>query len=236
MALAAIITLGAQPAAEHPKAPTFTVTGRVTFTGAVPAAEPIDMSGEAYCRDEAGRAGVKPARQNVRVGEQNGLGDVIVEIKGVPASVKSMVVHGPAMLDQRGCMYQPSVIALRVGQTLVVRNSDAVLHNVHVKPKVNQPFNLGQPAANMQSQRTFRVPEQNIQVRCDIHDWMQASIAVFDHSYFAVTAADGSFTIPALPPGEYELEARHSTLGARTQRIRVSEGAPSPVTINFGTS
>ena len=211
------------------------LTGRVTFAGTAPAAKPIDMSSEAYCQESEARRGTKSSVVQVNVGAQNGLSDVVVQIKGVPAQASKAVPTEPAVLDQSGCLSRPEVVALRVGQPLSVRNSDNVLHNVHVMAKVNQAFNLGQPSAGLQSRRTFRAAEADIPVRCDIHDWMQAHIAVFDHSFFAVTGPDGSFSIDGLPAGEYELEARHPTLGTRTQRVRIGD-AGTPVTIVFGAS
>jgi plastocyanin len=208
------------------------VTGRVTFTGAAPAAQAIDMSSEAMCHDA--RRNAPAMRRSVRVDPQNALADVIVQIRGLPGNLSKPVPSEPVVLDQKACMYEPAVLVLRVGQPLVVRNSDHVLHNVHVSPKLNPSFNLGQPMAGMESRRVFRAAEIGIPVRCDIHDWMSASIGVLDHSFFAVTGEDGRFTFDGLPAGEYDLVAWHPTLGTRTQKIRVSDTGTSDVAIVFG--
>ncbi len=205
------------------------VSGRVVFTGNPPAAETIDMSSEPFCRDAHGK---QVARQRVRVGEQNGLAEVVVSVKGVRAAA-SAVPAEPVVLDQKGCLYEPSVLAIRVGQPLMIRNSDAVLHNVHASPKKSPSFNLGQPMAGMKATRTFKAPELAVGVKCDIHEWMTASIAVFDHGFFAVSGADGRFSIDGLPPGEYDIEAWHPTLGAQTQRVKVGTDS-TPVTFTFG--
>jgi hypothetical protein len=225
LSTALVVLASALTGAEQPRAAdtvkSAALSGRVTFSGRAPAAEPIDVSSEPYCRE--GSAGA-PVHQRVRVGAQNGLADVIVHVKGVAAGAAQPVPKEPAVLDQHGCMYRPSVLPVRVGQPLVVRNSDQVMHNVHATAKHNPSFNIGQPMAGLEARRVMRAPELAIPVRCDIHDWMEASIAVFDHSFYAVTSSDGSFTINGLPPGEYEIEAWHPTLGVQIKRVKVAGG------------
>src|SRR5262249_43487124 len=115
----------------------------------------------------------------------------------------------PATLDQKGCMFQPRVQGMRVGQPLQVGNADPVTHNVRSFPTLNQAFNFGQPAETRQRERIFDHAEREIEIQCDIHPWMHAYIFVMDHPFYCVSADDGKYTIDGLPPGEYTLESWH---------------------------
>jgi hypothetical protein len=83
----------------------------------------------------------------------------------------------------------------------------------------------------MEATRTFEKPEILIPVRCDIHAWMRASIAVLPHPFHVVTGPDGTFAIKGLPAGEYEIEAVHAKLKALTGKVSVKHG--EAVNLNF---
>lgn len=203
--------------------------GRVVFTGTPPAGEPIDMSADPYCREQHDEPVVD---RPVRVGDAGGVQAVLVHVRNAPNGAGDQADE--TLLDQVGCLYNPEAVAVRVGETLVVRNSDETLHNVRVTPELNRGFNLGQPMKGIESRRSFGQAEIGIPVRCDIHGWMHSTIHVLDHGFFAITGMDGSFSLPELPSGEYEVEAWHRTLGSATQTVRVVAGEPVEIAFEFG--
>ena len=94
--------------------------GQVRFAGEPPAGAEIDMSADAYCRDQYDEAVMD---RPVRVGSGGGLADVLVRVVNAPAA--GAAPEAEALLDQAGCLYTPGSVAVRVGQPLVIRNSDA---------------------------------------------------------------------------------------------------------------
>ena len=222
----------AAPAASPVDAATAgSVSGRVTFTGTPAADEPIDMTEEQVC---AAKHSTPPARRVAIVGPDGGMANVFVRVTSGPGTT----MQHPAsteqeVLDQNGCIYEPHVLALQVGQPMVVRNSDAVLHNVNATPSENRPFNRSQPQAGMEFTHEFTATEVMIPVRCDVHGWMEAYIGVTDHPYHAVTSEDGSFTIGNLPPGDYEIEAWHERYGTSTQTVTVPQSGQAEVAFEF---
>jgi hypothetical protein len=194
------------------------VTGQVKFTGPKPANPTIDMSEEPKCAE---KHKTTPRAETV-VGGAGALGNVFVYVKsGLPAGGSYPPSSTPVVLDQDGCQYKPHVLGVQTGQNLEIRNSDPVLHNIKSKATKNRPFNISQPTAGMKTNRTFPTPEVMVALECNVHGWMNAFVGVLPHPFFAVSCADGSFTIKGLPAGTYEIEAWHERFGTQTATVTV---------------
>jgi plastocyanin len=160
----------------------------------------------------------------VVVGEGGGLANAFVYLKsGVQGDFPPP--SEPVVLDQQGCQYVPHVIGIQVGQPLEIVNSDETLHNIHAMGKANKEFNIGQPVKGLKTQRTFDAVEVMVPFKCDVHKWMNSYAGVLDHPFFAVSGADGSFTIDGVPPGSYTVEVWHEKLGTKEMNVTVAEGA-----------
>ena len=70
------------------------------------------------------------------------LRNVIVYLDGVPGRYDGAAADA-AVLDQVDCRYDPHVLAVQAGQTLLVKSSDPTLHNVHYQPAANAAANFG---------------------------------------------------------------------------------------------
>ncbi len=143
-----------------------------------------------------------------------------------------MVATSPPTLDQNGCQFAPHVLLAPAGQAVHVLNSDPLTHNVHTAAFENRPVNRSQPAGVRKIELSFRFPEK-VRVRCDMHDWMGAWIAVVDHPYNAVTDEAGSFVLENVPPGTYTLEIWHEILGSNTQSVTVAAGQATDASVEL---
>jgi hypothetical protein len=109
----------------------------------------------------------------------------------------------------------------RAGQPIEFLNSDQTLHNISSKP-VSQPGWNFVTLQGSSGKRDFKKPEAPIKIGCDVHPWMKAWIGVVNHPFFAVTGADGKFSMAGLPAGSYTITAWHERLGTVDQQITVA--------------
>jgi len=214
------------PAAAH----SVSITGKVLFQGTPPAMKPIDMAGVKECAEKH----ADPVQEETVVVNPNGtLKNVIVSIsQGLQPGANFPVPANPVELDQEGCIYKPHVVAMMTGQQLDIRNSDPFMHNVHFLANNNPAFNQAQPNKGVLPVNNLKSPE-NFHVKCDVHGWMGATIAVFDHPFFAVTGDDGTFKIEDLPPGDYKIKAWQEQFGEIEQDIKVQQGKPSTIDFSY---
>jgi hypothetical protein len=229
------------------------LSGKVTFDGdlpevvsLVPEIQKLDNPVDKACCMAA------PAKQRVKPNwtidaKTKGIANVAVWIK--PPAGKVFPIHDmdkkrkdTVVLDQPFCSFVPHMVALYpdyhngkelvpTGQKFIIKNSSIVSHNVRstVNLKFNEAFNVNQPA---KSEREFALKPQPLPItlQCDFHKFMTGYVCVFDHPYFAITKADGSFTMPRVPAGaEVTIMAWHeevylNALAVGGKQITLKEG------------
>lgn len=209
------------------------IIGVVTFKGTPP--KEVPLTGMESFPDCIGMHKETPTTQHYVVNANGEVANVTVSLKdadGKAITGKSTGASAqPAVLDQKGCIYTPTILAIQTGQKLVVKNSDSCIHNVHsVSTAGNPDHNDAQMANAPDLTYTFDKPEMYLKFQCDVHPWMFAWVSIFDSPYFSVTGKDGKFVIKNVPPGKYTVEANHRKFGVKTEQVEVKD---SDVTVNF---
>jgi len=204
-----------------------TVRGSVRFEGKVPAGKAINMAADPVCA----RLHSSPVMaQEVLTDAKGDLQNVIVFVSEGLGDRTFDAPSQPVVVEQKGCMYEPHVLAVRANQTLQLVNDDATSHNIHPVPANNREWNKAEPPGS-KLEEAFAREEIAIPVKCNVHPWMHGYIAVFKHPFFAVTGKDGGFDLSNLPPGTYTIKAWHEKLGSSTQTVTI--GANETKEINF---
>jgi plastocyanin len=203
------------------------IKGKITYTGSAvePETVQVDKDNE-VCGDS-----IEVAK--VETDSSGSLANAVVRITDITSGKPLDSLGREFVIDQKDCVYIPSVVIIPVGSSLTILNSDNILHNIHTTPFDNAPLNKAQPATQKELESdVFTVPEF-IPVGCDVHKWMNASIAVVDNPYAVVTGADGSFSLTDVPPGTYTVEIWHPELGSQTQTVTVEAGGTATMDAKF---
>ena len=173
------------------------------------------------------------ADERLILGDGQTMANILVRVtNGLPTGQWG-VSSEAVVMDQKGCQYIPHVMGIMAGQSFKILNSDGILHNVHALPKINREFNKGMPGAVTESEVTFDKVEDSFKIKCDVHPWMGAWIAVLDHPFFNVTAEDGQYSIEGLPAGSYTVEAWHERLGTQSASVTVADGESASADFSF---
>jgi hypothetical protein len=131
-------------------------------------------------------------------------------------------------------MYHPRIVAGQVGQTLIIRNDDSTLHNIHsVDPSGKYNFDQAQPSAGMTLDVPLKSEEVMLHVKCNVHPWMTGYIGIVSSPYFAVSDDQGKFKISNVPAGKQTIEVWHEAYGVLTQTVDVKAGATVNVDVSY---
>lgn len=208
--LSALHTAG--PAGSPPEPQTGRLQGRVTITSPVSKAPPSAAYGAR--RVETGGADATSELTNV-----------VVYLEDAPKP--QALPPTRARIVQENETFVPRVVAITRGSTVDFPNADPFFHDVFSLSRAGT-FDLGSyPRGQTKSQQFRRAGL--IKVYCHIHSHMSASIMVFDHPFFTIPRADGSFGLDDVPAGTYKVSAWHERIGESTQSVRIEPGRPSEI-------
>jgi hypothetical protein len=201
-----------------------TIEGTIVFRGAVPTKTIIPTKDVETC----GGPREDPV---VKVGPGQGVESAVVYLAEV---AKGKAWPAPAktpQIDNVKCRFVPDVQVIRAGSLDVV-NSDPMLHNTHGYYGKRTAFNLALP--NQGQRIPVDLPRAGtVRVDCDAHGWMEGWVQVVDNPYYAITGADGKFTITDVPPGNYRLVTMQPFIGPIEQPVTVAANKPTSLTIEL---
>ncbi len=97
-------------------------------------------------------------------------------------------------------------------------------------------LNMAMPLQGQHYRKELPRVSGRIRVRCDLHPWMHAVIQTFDHPYFALTDALGSYRIADVPSGKYKLIFWHERLPQRTVELSLAPGQAVEKTMEWAAA
>lgn len=206
------------------------VEGKVVFRGTVPGSRKIiPTQDQQICggpRDEP----------RIVLGKDNTVEGAIVYLKGIEKGKAFEKPGKPPTLDNVKCKFEPEVQVVPIGTVLIIHSSDPILHNTHgyllTDSRKRTVFNHAIPQKGEQFKSSLKQPGV-IDVRCDVHGWMQGWILVAENPYYAVTEKNGTFTIKDLPPGKYTLATFQPYTGTTETPVTVESKKTNSVTVEL---
>src|SRR3954468_13639826 len=182
--------------------------GRFLIDGTAPKPAELLVNKDQYCIDH------KPSNDALIVGKNNSLGNVVVFLR--PELGKKVDIHPdydaklkePVVLDNHFCTFKPHIVLARVGQQILIKNSDPppIGHNTNIELL---GFNQTIPSNDkmeIKDSKDYPLPRP---VVCGIHPWMKAHLLSLAHPYMATSGEDGTFEIKNIPAGTNEFQFWH---------------------------
>lgn len=184
-----------------------TITGTFLLEGVVPARAALTINKD---MDVCMPGGKTVLGETLVVDSKGGIKDVVIYcITKMPAgdpkweNEEYLAAKDSKMIfDQKNCVFLSHMLAVRTGQTVILKNSDPIGHNTNIVAKGKALSANITIASNSTSEYPVSgESSEPFDVSCSIHPWMSAKMITRDNPYFAVTKADGTFEIKNVPAG-----------------------------------
>ena len=132
----------------------------------------------------------------------------------------------PKEVKQKGCQFDPGLLAIQKGTEVTFPNNDDDYHHVFSYSKVKE-FDLGRFRKDEKPAGVVFDKTGVVKVGCEIHEHMRAVILVLDTPHITKTDVEGKYSLVLknVPDGKYLLKAWVDEKNVREQTVEVKEGA-----------
>jgi hypothetical protein len=182
-----------------------TIRGTVKWSGPVPRTLTLPITKDpAICDPESAKT---RDLERLVIGPGAGVANTVVFIKYISAGKPMDLPEVRRFLDQKHCRYIPHILLVPEKVPVQMKSSDATLHTIHMTGAAT--YNLPFPSVSQAISRTM--PTRGlINLQCNGgHSWMNGTMFVVSHPYYAVTDESGKFELADVPPGDYQIVAWH---------------------------
>ena len=196
----ALKNLGSVPAAEAPTARAEAPVSKPSAPPPAPRAEKV-VAVRRPVESVASEPSVGNIRGKLTVPAGEPVAYVYVENVLAPAAKGQRKV-----IEQAGKKFVPNWAVVQRGTSIAFPNNDNIYHNVFSLSPGNS-FDLGLYNSDGEAKtHAFNEPG-SVDVYCNIHPQMQASVLVVPNRHFAKVKPDGTFEIPGVPTGRRKVVA-----------------------------
>ena len=150
-------------------------------------------------------------------------GESVVYVEA-PAGKTFPAPTAQPVMDQKGLMFSPHIVAVQQGTTVQFLNSDSVAHNVFwisISGNKKLGHNLGTWPKGEKRPFKFDNPGA-VPLLCNVHPEMSGYVVIVPTPYFAVTDKDGNYEIKNVPPGQYTIKTWSEEGKPVTQAVTVA--------------
>lgn len=133
-------------------------------------------------------------------------------------------------MEQKQFQFKPRVLPVQKGTLVEFPNLDDEYHNVLSYSKAKH-FDLGRYRKDEKPAAVKFDKPGLVDVNCEIHEHMAATILVLDTPYFTKTDTNGVFRLEKLPAGKYTLKAWLNEKTIRSQPVELKDG--ETLQVNF---
>jgi len=162
-------------------------------------------------------------------------GESVVYVDSIAGKTFPAPSEHPVM-DQKGLLFQPHILAVQVGATVDFLNSDKVAHNVFWPSIMQGSKKL--PGKNLGTwptgeKRPFKFDQPGVaSLLCNVHPEMAGYIVVSPTPYFAKTDKNGEYKIENVPDGAYTVVAWHEGAKNASKSVTVAGDTKADFTVS----
>lgn len=110
----------------------------------------------------------------------------------------------PKRVEQRGFQFRPGLLVVQTGTPVTFPNEDPLYHSVFSYSPIKR-LDLGRFRQGEEPPSVVMDKPGAIQLFCEVHEHMRGTILVVDTPWFAVTDAEGNFSISNVSTGKHRV-------------------------------